>query len=270
MSTIETNFVFSLTSILSLIVAEDIVAGVKKILFLGNIFLLFVLIVNIVKTRESILRIIKAAAVACGITIAVGFVQLFAVLKLPLYSFWQFWAENVSGIFYGSALADLLSYSNTWFSYYGAAPPTLRLFSIMPDSHSFAMIAILSAPLFLSLAFYYFQKKQTKKFFLFFLSLSILSIVLSGSRGAWLAIIFPLIILSFLFYKQKVSNRKLAKIDRVAESKDSQQHSLEQGLQTTQLGRAIRLDRKLTKTVFISVGLFFLMFINSLFFFISL
>ena len=200
-------FVFLLISILSLIIAEDIAVGVKKILFLANIFVFYILIVNIIKTKKSFLRVIKALAIAGGLTIIIGFFQLLSVLKYPLYAFWQFWAENVSTVFYGKNLGELMSYSNTWFSYYDSAPPTLRFFSIMPDSHSFAMICIFSAPLFLILIFYNsFLLKRINAPSIFplktFFILSILGIILSGSRGAWLSIIFPLVILFYLFFKK--------------------------------------------------------------------
>ena len=195
-------FAFLLISILSLIIAEDIVAGVKKILFLANIFVFYILIVNIIKTKKSFLRAIKALAVAGGLTIIIGFFQLLSVLKYPLYAFWQFWAENVSTVFYGKNLGELMTYSNTWFSYYDSAPPTLRLFSIMPDSHSFAMICIFSVPLFLILLKFFQKDIQKRKILKTFFILSILGIILSGSRGAWLSIIFPLMILFYLFFKQ--------------------------------------------------------------------
>ena len=211
-------FAFLSISILSLIVAEDVVAGVKKILFLANIFIFYILIVSIIKTKKSFLRAIKALAIAGGLTIIVGFFQLLSVLKYPLYAFWQFWAENVSTVFYGKNLGELMSYSNTWFSYYDPAPPTLRLFSIMPDSHSFAMVCIFSAPLFLILTFYNSSllkgiitssnsfllrgKIRGGKILKSFFILSILGIILSGSRGAWLSIIFPLVILFYLFFKK--------------------------------------------------------------------
>ena len=235
-------FVFLLISVLSLIIASDVIAGVKKILFLANIFMFYILVINIVRTRENILRTIKALTVAGGLIIAVGFIQLLIVFRYPLYIFWRFWAKNISTVFYGSSLGELLSYSNTWFSYYDSAPPTLRLFSVMPDSHSFAMICIFSAPLFLILLFSNFLSARGRitptispltrgritpsnsplsrgritpsnsplsrgrirggRIFKFFFVLSILGIILSGSRGAWLSIIFPLAILFYLFFKK--------------------------------------------------------------------
>jgi hypothetical protein len=208
-------FGFLSISILSLTVAEDVVAGIKKILFLANIFIFYILIVNIVKTKESVSRTIKTLAIAGGLTIIIGFSQLLSVLKYPLYIFWQFWAENVSTVFYGKNLGELMTYSNTWFSYYDSSPPTLRIFSIMPDSHSFAMICIFSAPLFLILSIskifsttpsfsppYQGGDSGGRKILKVFFILSILGIILSGSRGAWLSIIFPLIILFYLFFKK--------------------------------------------------------------------
>ena len=272
------SFLFFSIGLLSLIRATDFTAGIKKILFLGNIFLFFILIVNIIRTRENILRVIKAAAVAGGITVAVGFIQLIAVFKWPLYTFWQFWAANVSGTFYGKALANLLSYSNTWFSYYDAAPPTLRLFSIMPDSHSFAMMAILSAPLFLVLAFHYRSERRKKNLSFFFLILSILAIILSGSRGAWLSIIFPLGILILLLGLYKKPHRLykehfLNKCSSILKFSVNYFYNLFYKFKNNTYSAAAlyvlqfkHSDRQIIKLTLFSIGLFFLMFIVSSFY----
>ncbi len=152
--------VFLLIAALSIGVADYKILAVKKVLFLINIFLLFLITRNLTRNKEAILKVWQAAAVGGIVTIAVALVQFGVILFVPLINFWQFWAGRVINFFYGQNLADLLAYSNTWFAYYNAAPPTLRLFSVFPDSHSFAMFSLISVPIFLGMALYYHQKKM--------------------------------------------------------------------------------------------------------------
>ena len=115
----------------SLLVAGDLWIGFKKIIFLANAFLIYIVIRNLVfKNREVISKIFNAVKVAIGITLGVGFLQLIMVFFVNLHQFWYLWVSHVSNVYYGKALSYLLSYSNTWFSYYSYQLPTLRMFSV--------------------------------------------------------------------------------------------------------------------------------------------
>ncbi|HDY72883.1 MAG TPA: O-antigen ligase domain-containing protein [bacterium] len=192
---------FLAVAFLSLFVAFDIIAGIKKILFLVNIILLYIIIRNVlywVKDRkEYFLRIIKAGAIAGIISLVVGYSQLISVFLTSLYNFWQWWARNVISVFYGIDLSKLLTVSNTWFSYYPDSPPTLRMFSVFPDSHSFALFTIISL-----IFFTYLLLKQNKKIYWLPIVLSFLVLLFSGSRGVWLSAIVPFLIVIFLFIRK--------------------------------------------------------------------
>ncbi len=195
--------VFLLIAFISVFVAGYKILAIKKLLFLINIFLLFLIARNIVRNKESIVRLWRAAAVGGVTVIAVALTQFFAVLFAPLYIFWQFWADKIIGVFYGQNLANLLSYSNTWFAYYAVNPPTLRLFSVFPDSHSFAMFCILMTPIFLTLSFLAQKQKREKIFWWIMAGLALGGVVLSGSRGAWLGVA-PVIVVAIYFYFKKL------------------------------------------------------------------
>jgi len=178
---------FLLICALSIWAAEYKILAVKKLLFLVNIFLLFLIVRNLTRNKEATLRVWQAAAIGGIIAIVIALFQFLAVFFAPLINFWQFWAGRVIGFFYGHNLSDLLAYTNTWFAYYKSAPPTLRLFSVFPDSHSFAMFSLISVPIFLSLALYYRQKNRLKIFFWIIAALALFGAVFSGSRGVWIS-----------------------------------------------------------------------------------
>jgi len=193
--------VFLIIGALSVFVATSPVAAIKKLLFLINIFLLFPIIKDISKDEKERMRIIKTGATAMIILLLIGYLQLISVFFAPLYDFWQWWAENVTSVFYGSNLSELLKVSNTWFSYYADSPPTLRMFSAFPDSHSFAMFGIIG----LIFLVYILKKPQEPGKFLTWgvIVFSLLALMFSGSRGVWLSAVFPFLAVVFLFIFRK-------------------------------------------------------------------
>ena len=71
---------FLIISVLSLFVATDVTVGIKKILFLVNIFLLYIIIRNVIAhNKKMTTKIIKAGAVAGIISLIVGYSQLISV-----------------------------------------------------------------------------------------------------------------------------------------------------------------------------------------------
>ncbi len=187
--------------VLSLFVATDIVIGVKKILFLVNIFLLYIIIRNVIaRNKEMVPKIIKAGAAAGIISLILGYSQLVSIFFKPLYTFWQWWAKNVISIFYGSGLSELLAVSNTWFSYYENSLPTLRMFSIFPDSHSFALFTIISL---IFISFLLISKIYKNRFIVYSLwftvIISFLALIFSGSRGIWVSAVIPFLAVIFVW-----------------------------------------------------------------------
>ena len=196
---------FLVISVLSLFVATDLVVGIKKILFLINIVLLYIVIRNVIaRNKEMAPKIIKAGAAAGVISLIIGYSQLISVFLTPLYNFWQWWAKNVISVFYGINLSKLLAVSNTWFSYYSDSPPTLRIFSVFPDSHSSALFVIISL-IFLTIMI---ANRKSKFLLAIVIVLSFLFLVFSGSRGVWVSAALPFLIAIFLFFKNKEKNLK--------------------------------------------------------------
>jgi len=193
---------FLLIAAFSILAADYKISAIKELLFLINIFLMFFVIRNLVKDKQTIIKIWQAAAVGAIVVIFVSLIQFVAVLFIQLFVFWQFWAEKVISVFYGQNLAYLLSYSNTWFAYYAVNPPTFRLFSVFPDSHSFAMFSILAIPIFLGLALFFERSRRKRIFYWLMAGLALWGIVFSGSRGAWLSIVPAAAITLCLFAKQ--------------------------------------------------------------------
>ncbi|MEK7161027.1 MAG: O-antigen ligase family protein [Patescibacteria group bacterium] len=202
---------FLLIALLSIGVASYKIIALKKLIFLLNILILFLIVKYLTRRRpQDILRVWRAALTGGVVVAFVALIQFLAVLFIPLYNFWEFWAEKVITAFYGEGLSNLLSYSNTWFAYYSVNPPTLRLFSVFPDSHSFAMFNILLLPISLVLFLYYKDNRRLNILLKIMIVLSFFGIVMSGSRGAWLSIV-PVFLAAIYFYRQRIDESMVKK-----------------------------------------------------------
>lgn len=206
------TFLFFIIVLCSLFFAHNIGSGIKKILFLLNIIFLFSVVIFSIKKENDFLEIFKTIFLSFGLIVFIGYFQFLLTFFISLSQFWYFWTDNVIKVFYGQNLSNLLSYSNTWFSYYESSLPTLRMFSVLPDSHSFAMIIIISIPVILS--FFYILNKKRKYLFVVLL-VFFLALFFSGSRGAWVGSIFSLFAGLFLFLSSSLKLKNNSKFGKL-------------------------------------------------------
>lgn len=200
-----------LISIISLIKTVDLSAGIKKIIFFANIFVLYPMILSSVKEKCDFLKIFKSITVAVGAFLLVGYFQLISLFFVSIASFSQFWSDKIITVFYGKDLGYLFSHSNTWIAASEEGKGVLRMFSLVGDSHSFAIITMLSIPLFIFFLFVYKNQKNSFYFFYWILiGLSMLAIIFSGVRGAWLSLIGPFVVVLYLYFKK--INRKIVSV----------------------------------------------------------
>ncbi len=200
---------FALIALFSAAIARYPIESVKQVVFLLNAYLLYVVTANVLKTKKQVRGIMLASIASLGIIVLLGYIQLIATLFTSQYYFWQYWAIMISRLYYGAGLSDVLVYSNSWFSYTGGSP-SLRMFSIMPDSHSFAMIAVLLMTFLLA-----FRFKDTNtvsprdpkrdKFYHYTgwsaIRFSGLGLVFAGTRGVWVGMLVPLVLAIFFYFK---------------------------------------------------------------------
>ncbi len=197
---------FILAGMLSLSFAADLGAGIKELIFLGSIFLLFGIVFFAARSKEDVLRVLKAVFASGAGILAVGYFQFAATFAMTLHDFWGMWDNYVINALYGEQTMVLLSYSNTWFSYYdakGEIPPTLRMFSVMPDSHSFALLMIIFMPLALYLSFAAKNKSAMRRY-AEVAALMLLAIYFSGTRGAWVGWLGALAAALYLYFHEKM------------------------------------------------------------------
>lgn len=140
----------------------------------------------------------QALTIAIAIVVTGGFAQLILVKLLGLNTFWSAWALGVIPTLFGNALSRVLLVANSWFAFLPGKLPTLRMFSVFPDSHSFAMWLILGLAVLLPFIRRDVSRLQ-RAVAATLIILSLLGIILSGSRGTWISAFVPLAVaLAFL------------------------------------------------------------------------
>lgn len=185
---------------LSIMYAVDIVSAVKKIIYLANLVMIFPIIKDFVKNKQSLKRITKAILISFGLVFIIALGQLISVYFFTVGGFWDWWADHFSVGFYGENLRQIVKNMNAWFAYSPIGPSIIRLFGSFTDPHSFALYLLLSLPFLTVFAFETIKKKVSWKAYL--LILTLFFIVLSGTRGIWISVAFAFLAGIYLLIKK--------------------------------------------------------------------
>jgi len=199
-------FLFLILSGISLINAENISWGLRKIVFFISIFLIYFLVVTLIDNWIKIEKVIKILFIASGLFALIGLFQFLFQFIFKLEKVYGFWAVNVLPIFSGFNLGEMILAYPSWLVNVGGET-IMRSFSLFSDPHMFSFYLGLIIPLVVILYFKNFNRILLFSiYFLLFIGL-----LLSFSRGAYFAIIITFLILSILLWRESgLRGRKLA------------------------------------------------------------
>lgn len=169
----------------------------KQVFFWLNIYCLYLVLINNLKSKQQIFELIRYVVWSLAIIITLGFTQLFGTFLSGLETFWVYWAANITKLYYGASFAQVALYSNSWFSYTGGTE--LRMFSIMPDSQSFAYICFIALCLGTALTRSVFA--HIRKWLWSGIRFAGLALILSGTRAVWVGMILPFFMVAAAYYK---------------------------------------------------------------------
>jgi hypothetical protein len=189
---------FLILTLCSLLLARFPMHGLKQILFLVNVYVLYIVIVNVVTDESKLKELIRYTRYSLMIMVGLGFVQYFSTLFSLPYYFWQYWAIMVSSLYYGLPLGNVLAYSNSWFSD-AAGAQAIRMFGVLPDTHAFGVMCILLLAFFTP---FVTRVKETvgaisdhvkqRKYWYAGIFLAGFGVMASGTRGVWASLLIPL------------------------------------------------------------------------------
>jgi len=193
-------FLFLVLICFSLIDAENNFWGLRKIVFFISIFPLYFLTIILVDNLEKVKKIARVLFIGAGLFSLVGLIQFLAQFIFSLEKVYGFWAINILPIFSGFNLgAMILAYPSWLVNINGQT--MMRAFSFFSDPHMFSFYLGLILPLVIVLFKDRISKLLIGLYFVVFIVL-----LLTFSRGAYLAIIVTFLVLFILlwrFLKQK-------------------------------------------------------------------
>lgn len=209
-------------AIFSLVVADDLIVGLKRIIYFANLALIFIVLKNVLAdkggfdglTASGFYKKVAANFILSGlIALLFGYFQWLSAYFVPAWMWHYWWGQVVSLGMYGKEWANIVTnFGNTWFSYSGGGL-RLRMFSLFPDSHSFPLYLLMILPsLYLFLPRALLEKGfnglwegiiRNGKFFLVALFFIMGGLILSGTRGIWVSVVFPLALVSILWFLRK-------------------------------------------------------------------
>jgi len=202
----------------SLIGAPSVFDGAKKLVYYTNIFLFYLIVAHGLQSMENVKKVFKHLAFASAILIGIGFLQLFILYVVPHGIFGTFWASKISLATYGQKFSDISMIHNTWFAFaQSGSAASLRMFSLFSGSLAFATGAMLM--LVFPLTFYFSKEiisRDRKILCWSAVAIIMLAIILTGSRGSWITIIFPLSFgISMLFFKKTTTQDKRRYVNKI-------------------------------------------------------
>ncbi len=218
-------------SAVSILDAADPVAAGKRVIYFGNMILLYPVVKHVVGKEGGLERTMKNIAAGTLIVVAVGYMQFATAINWDFMRFVNFWALNVQEGFYGEAWSSIVYRANTWFAYLGGGGLRLRIFSTFPDSHSMPLYLLMGLVSFLTLVcakikkpwqlsgsitsarklhFHRLSEIRFDRFILLFcIPLILFVVILSGTRGIWVSALFPLIATVGLLVWKKIEHKKV-------------------------------------------------------------
>jgi len=203
-----------LLAMLSITPASDKIVAIKRIIFFLN-FAIFGIVVYYKSADKGFAKkLIKNSIIPVVIVAAVGYVQVISTYFIDIYQFMRIWGEGIQCRQFGEQWCNIaVQLGNTWFAYFGEQL-SLRVFSLFPDSHSFPQFVLLGIPAILAFMLekkYYTTLFKKQRAPLLGLALLFLIVILSGTRGIWVASIgVVLLYFGLMFYIKKGELAKIA------------------------------------------------------------
>lgn len=196
-----------LVSVLSLLKTDDLGIAIKRIMYFVNLGMLF-FVVRAIISKDNLKRLSLNVLISGIIIVVVGIIQLVTSYLIYIDNFAEFWALQFNQTLYGVAWANIAINANTWFAYYYDTIH-LRMFASFPDTHSFPLYLLMTICFAITLVISE-KRKQFRYALYFFIALASAGLILSGTRGIWASIVFPIIFLIYLLWKKYADKNLLA------------------------------------------------------------
>jgi len=189
-------FLFLILAGFSLIKAENVFWGLRKIIFFLSIFPLYFLVVALVNSWFKIRKVIFVLVGGSSLIALIGLIQFLTPFVFGLNKVYEFWTWHIVPIFSGLNHGALIMAYPSWLVNV-SGHIILRAFSLFSDPHMLSFYLGLVLPLGIALSL-----KIPKKILLFIVHCSLfIVLLLTFTRGAYLAVIVTFLVLAGLFWR---------------------------------------------------------------------
>ena len=189
-------FLFLILAGFSLIKAENVFWGLRKIIFFLSIFPLYFLVIGLVNNWLKIRKIILVLISSSILIALIGLIQFLAPFIFGLNKVYEFWTWQIIPIFSGLNFGALIMAYPSWLVNVNGHT-ILRAFSFFSDPHMLSFYLGLILPLAIALSL-----KISKKIPLFIICcLLFVVLLLTFTRGAYLSVIVTFLVLAGLFWR---------------------------------------------------------------------
>jgi len=197
-------FLFFILAGFSLIGAENIIWGLRKLVFFLSIFPLYFLVMALADNWLKIKKIIFALTDGAGLIALIGLGQFIAPFIFGLDKICQFWAWQIVPVFSGFNFGALILAYSSWLVNVDGRT-ILRAFSLFSDPHMLSFYLGLILPLvlvLLSLKYKNMASGFLNSLVLYCLYFSLfIALLLTFARGAYFAIMATFLVLAGLFWR---------------------------------------------------------------------
>jgi hypothetical protein len=82
--------------VITLLFAQFPKQGLKQIVFWLNIYIFYLILINVLKSKQQIFEFIRYLIWSLTIIVTLGFTQLIGTFLTNLDTFWVYWASNIT------------------------------------------------------------------------------------------------------------------------------------------------------------------------------
>ncbi len=179
---------------LSVLFAQDVSLGIRKLILLWNLFPLVFIWGVFLNEQEKIYSLVRALIIGSVLSALIGLGIFFSQFFLGIEKIFSLLTKNILPFFLGERLGDLVVMYPSLLVNIGGET-WLRVTAFFPDPHVASFFFGITACLALGL---FFETKQN--FFLYSSSILFLADILTFSRGGYLGMF---IVLASMFFIQK-------------------------------------------------------------------
>lgn len=214
-------FLFLTVNIFSMFLGKNMEFSLRKVLFLGSILPLYFIVLDIYRNKSDkgfTEKIIKWMVWGGAISLLAGMIVFICQFVWDIDSVLNFY-KKIGSFFWGDTFSRSV-FDNQSFLVNAGGKDFLRMFSFFPDPHNFALFAGIICFLSLSVFLYQIETQTGKRKTIFYGAISLLSAVsvfLSFSRGAYLALFGGVFLTAILWIgKRKIDDETvLVKAEKI-------------------------------------------------------